>query len=295
MTTTSLSSRPGVPGEPDAVAVRPAKRPALRRPKKRIGDRLLYGYTWLIILWLMAPIVIMILFSFNNTHGRVNTTWNGFTFRWYSWSEISRYNDLITAVVNSLKIVVFAVIGATLLGTLIGIALGRYRFRGQSVLNLVLFACISAPEIVMGASLLSLFTSAGVGLGLVTIIIAHIMFCLSFVAVIVRARVLTLDPSIEEAAKDLGATAFTTFRRVTLPMIWPAVVSGALLAFVLSIDDFVVTNFTAGGVTTFPLWIYGSAKLGMPPQVNVIGTLIFLVGLVIAAVNLVASRRSEGR
>jgi len=264
-----------------------------RKPRTRIGDKVLYTWTWLVIVWLMAPIAIMVLFSFNNTKGRVNTTWEGFTFKWYSLSELGKYNDLNQAVEASAIIVVFAVIGATVLGTLIGLALGKYRFLGRGTLNVVLFTCISAPEIVMGTSLNSFFTTANVGMGMVTIIIAHIMFCLSFVAVIVRARVLTLDPSIEEASKDLGASAFTTFRRVTLPMIFPAVVSGALLAFVLSIDDFVVTNFTSGSVTTFPLWIYGTAKLGMPPQVNVIGTLIFLVGLVIAGVNLFASRRQN--
>jgi spermidine/putrescine transport system permease protein len=264
-----------------------------RRSRTRFGDKLLYSYTWLIILWLMAPIAVMILFSFNNTPGRYNTTWRGFTTKWYSSSKLGEFSDLTAAVKASLEIVVVATIGSVLLGTLIGLALGKYRFRGQAVLNLVLFACISAPEIVLGASLLSFFTQLGVARGMMTIIIAHIMFSLSFVAVIVRARVLTLDPSIEEAAKDLGASAFTTFRRVTLPMIFPAVLSGGLLAFVLSIDDFVVTNFTAGGITTFPMWIFGTAKLGMPPQVNVIGTLIFVGGLLLAAINLMASRRQN--
>jgi spermidine/putrescine transport system permease protein len=287
MTTTTM---PGT-----AAVAKPANAPKPRRPRTRIGDKLLYTYTWVVIAWLMAPIAVMILFSFNDTKGRVNTTWNGFTFKWYSLSRLGEFNQLNSAVKASLEIVVVAVLGSVLLGTLVGIALGKYRFRGLAVLNLVLFACISAPEIVLGASLLSFFTSTNVPLGLTTIIIAHIMFSLSFVAVIVRARVLTLDPSIEEAAKDLGASAFTTFRRVTLPMIFPAVVSGALLAFVLSIDDFVVTSFTSGNIVTFPMWIYGSAKLGMPPQVNVIGTLIFLAGLLLAAINLVASRRSRTR
>jgi spermidine/putrescine transport system permease protein len=287
MTTTTM---PGA-----AVATKPAKAPKTRRPKTRVGDKLLYSYTWIVILWLMAPIAVMVLFSFNDTKGRFNTTWNGFTLKWYSPSQIGAFNDLNSAVKASLIIVVFAVVGSTLLGTLIGIALGKYRFRGQGSLNLALFACISAPEIVMGASLLSFFTSAGIPLGMPTIIVAHIMFSLSFVAVIVRARVLTLDPSIEEAAKDLGATAYTTFRRVTLPMIFPAVVSGALLAFVLSIDDFVVTNFTSGNVVTFPLWIYGSAKLGLPPQVNVVGTLIFAAGLLLVAANLLVTRRQRNR
>ncbi len=265
------------------------------RPRRRLGDRLLFAYTWLVILWLMAPIAVMILFSFNDTHGRYNTNWVGFTTKWYSWSALQQFPDLVDGVKNSLIIAVVATLGSVALGTGIGIALGKYRFRGSGGLNLVMFAAISAPELVMGASLLSLFVTLNSGLGLPTIIIAHIMFSLSFVAVVVRARVLTLDPSMEEAAKDLGASAWTTFWRITFPIIFPAILSGSLLAFVLSIDDFVVTNFTAGSTLTFPLWIYGTSKLGMPPQVNVVGTLIFALGIVIAAVNVVMSRRREKR
>ncbi len=277
----------------DALSESPKLDTARRRSRFRVGDAALFSYVWLVILWLMAPIVVMIIFSFNNTHGRVNTVWDGFTTKWYSWSEITKIQNLSNSVENSLIVVVFATIGSVLLGTLIGIALGKYRFRGQALLNIVLFACIAAPDIVMGSSLLSFFVQLGIPKGFITIILAHIMFSLSFVAVVVRARVLTLDPSIEEAAKDLGASAFTTFRRVTLPMIFPAVLSGALLAFVLSIDDYVVTSFTNGNVETFPLWIFGAAKLGLPPQVDVIGTLIFMVGLLIAAGNLLATRRRK--
>ena len=152
-------------------------------------------------------------------------------------------------------------------------------------------AVISAPEIVLGASLLTLFTTLNTGLGYITILIAHIMFSLSFVAIVVRARVLTLDPSIEDAARDLGADSWTTFWRVTFPLIFPGILSGALLAFVLSIDDYVVTSFTAGNVTTFPLWIYGVSKLGLPPQADVMGTIIFVLGLMIALTNGIVSKR----
>jgi spermidine/putrescine transport system permease protein len=267
--------------------------PKPRKPRRRIGDTALFTYVWIVIAWLMAPIAVMIVFSFNNTKGRSNAVWDGFTTKWYAWKQITGIPALTSAVQASLEIVVFATIGSVILGTLIGVALGKYRFRGQTLINIVLFACIAAPDIVMGSSLLSFFVQLGTPLGIVTIIISHIMFSLSFVAIVVRARVLTLDPSVEEAAKDLGASAFTTFRRVTLPMIFPAVLSGALLAFVLSIDDYVVTSFTGGGVETFPLWIYGAAKLGLPPEVNVIGTLIFTGGLLLVGINLLATRRRK--
>jgi spermidine/putrescine transport system permease protein len=278
------------------TATRPATSeaapPPRRRERTRIGDKLLHGYTWLVILWLAAPVFVMIMFSFNDTHGRYNGKWEGFTTKWYTPTQLGKYPDLVKALWVSLFIAVVATLVSVLLGTMIGLALGKYRFRGQASFNLVMFAAISAPEIVLGASLLSLFITLGIPLGIPTILIAHVAFSLSFVAVVVRARVLTLDPSIEEAAHDLGASAFTTFRRITLPMIFPAVVSGGLLAFVLSIDDFVVTNFTSGPVVqTFPLWIWGSTKLGLPPQVNVLGTLIFAVGLVIAVVNAAIARR----
>ena len=177
------------------------------------------------------------------------------------------------------------------IGTMVGLALGRYRFRGVGTTNLVMFAAISSPEIVMGASLLSLFVTLNVPLGFVTILIAHVMFSVSFVAVTVRARVMTLDPSLEEAARDLGAGTWTTFRLVTLAMIFPGVLAGGLLAFALSIDDFVITSFNAGSTTTFPLWIWGATKIGLPPQVNVMGTLIFAGGVLLAVGTALASRR----
>jgi spermidine/putrescine transport system permease protein len=160
-------------------------------------------------------------------------------------------------------------------------------------MNLVMFAAIACAEIVMGASLLSMFVTLNAPLGFWTIVIAHVMFAVSFVAVTVRARVLTLDPALEEAARDLGAGPWTTFRLVTLPMIFPGVLAGSLLALALSIDDFVITNFTAGGTLTFPLWIWGSTRVGTPPQVNIMGTLIFAVGVLLAIGNLIAVRRNR--
>jgi spermidine/putrescine transport system permease protein len=259
------------------------------RPRRKMGDRILFAYTWLIIAWLCLPISVMVLFSFNDTKGRYNTKWSGFTVHWYG--RLFEIPALTNALVNSLLIAVATMFIAGALGTLVGLALGRYRFRGHGTTNLILFAVIASPELVMGASLLSFFVSNGVGLGLITILISHVMFSISFVAVVVRARVLTLDPFVEEAARDLGAGPFSTFWLVTFPMIFPAVLSGGLLAFALSIDDFVITNFAAGTVTTFPLWIWGSTRVGLPPQVNVMGTLIFAVGILIAAGNAISARR----
>ena len=268
------------PAEPGAAAPSPAR--------KR-GGRFLYVYTWLVIAWLILPVLIMIMFGFNDTKGRFNQSWEGFTLKWYG--RVFDLDELTRALVISVLVALVTMLVAGALGTGIGYALGRYAFRGAGSLNLIMFATISSPELVMGASLLTLFVSLGLGLGVVTITIAHIMFSISFVAAVVRARVLTLDRSLEEAAADLGANPWTTFWRITFPLILPAVFSGMLLAFALSIDDFVVTNFTAGTTTTFPLWIWGATRVGIPPQVNVMGTLIFMVGVLLAVVSSARGRR----
>lgn len=255
----------------------------------KLGDRLLHGYTWLVILWLSAPIAVMIMFGFNDKKSKSNTSWQGFTLKWYG--ELFEISDLTTALLNSLVIAVATTLITVVIGTMLGLAIGRYRFRGQGVTNFLVFAAISTPELVMGASLLSLFVSANMPRDSITIIIAHVLFSLSFVTVTVRARVVTLDPSMEEAARDLGAGPWSTFRLVTLPSIMPGVLAGAMLSFALSIDDYVVTSFVNGGTITFPLWIVGSVKTGIPPQVNVMGTIIFGVGVLIAIANAVAARR----
>ena len=268
------------PAEPGAAAPRPAR--------KR-GGRFLYVYTWLVIAWLILPVLIMIMFGFNDTKGRFNQSWEGFTLKWYG--RVFDLDELTRALVISVLVALVTMLVAGALGTGIGYALGRYAFRGAGTLNLIMFATISTPELIMGASLLSMFVSINVGLGAATITIAHIMFSISFVAAVVRARVLTLDRSLEEAAADLGANPWTTFWRITFPLILPAVFSGMLLAFALSIDDFVVTNFTAGTTVTFPLWIWGATRVGIPPQVNVMGTLIFMVGVLLAVVSSARGRR----
>ena len=226
----------------------------------------------------------------NDTKGKFNFTWQGFTLTWYR--NLFAIDGLTEALKNSLTIAVLATVLAVMFGTTLGLAIGRYRFRGKGAVDLVLFAQIATPEIVLGASLLSLFISTGVPRGYITILVAHVMFCIPFVAVTVQARVVGLDRSLEEAAFDLGATPIVTFRKVTLPLIMPAVMAGALLSFALSIDDFVTTTFNSGQTTTFPLWVYGASRIGVPPQVNVMGTLIFVVGVGLAVATALGNRRT---
>jgi spermidine/putrescine transport system permease protein len=282
MTATTTATRPAPGATPT---------PAPRRRRRITGGGIMHVYTWLIIAWLVLPIAVMIAFGFNDTPGRFNQKWDGFTLKWYGKAfDISELNK---ALIYSLVIALVSSLVAGALGTGIGYALGRWRFRGSSALNFIMFATIATPELIMGSSLLTLFVSSGVGLGAVTITIAHIMFSISFVATVVRSRVITLDRSIEEAAADLGANGWTTFWRITFPIILPAVFSGIVLAFALSIDDFVVTNFTAGTTTTFPLWIWGATRIGIPPQVNVMGTLIFAAGVLIAVISSIRSRQGK--
>ena len=248
-------------------------------------------WSWLVILWLSSPIIVMIVFGFNDTTGKFNIRWQGFTLRWYR--ELFTIPDLTQALVNSLSISLIVTAIATVLGTLMGVALGRYRFRGSGSVNLLLFANIAAPEVVLGAALLSLFLTLGVPRGYWTIVIAQVMFSIAYVAITVRARMVGLDPALEEAARDLGAGPVATFFRVTLPLIMPGVVAGALLVFALSIDDYIITSFNAGNTVTFPLWVYGASRVGVPPQVNVMGTLIFAGGVLLALLAAVANRRKQ--
>jgi spermidine/putrescine transport system permease protein len=260
------------------------------KKRKKTGERVLHWFTWAVIVWLALPIAVVIAFSFNNPHGRYNYSWTGFTLKYWG-SKLFAIPDLTTAMEHSIEVAAVATIGATVLGTLVGIALGKYRFRGQGVTNLVQFACISAPEVVLGSSLATFFLQLHIQENALTVMAAHIMFCMSFVAITVRARVLTLDPAVEDAAKDLGAGPWETFRLVTLPMIMPGVVAGAMLAFALSIDDFITTEFTSGSFVTYPLWIWSVSRQGLPPQVNVMGSIVFAVGVLFAIGNSVVSRR----
>jgi spermidine/putrescine transport system permease protein len=247
----------------------------------------------LALAYLLLPILVVVQFSFNDPAGRFNYTWEGFTLR--HWGNPFGPPGVRDALVLSLEIAALASIVATALGTLIALALVRYRFRGRGATNLLIFLPMTTPEVVMGASLLALFLNLGVATGFWTIFIAHVTFCISFVVVTVRARLTGFDRHLEEAAMDLGATPVQTFFRVTLPLIAPGVVAGAVLAFALSVDDFVITLFNAGAEVTFPLYVWGAARVGVPPQVNVIGTILFVVAAgAMLANTLVQSRRAKG-
>jgi spermidine/putrescine transport system permease protein len=243
----------------------------------------------LALAYLMLPIVVVIIFSFNDPAGRFNYTWEGFTTK--HWTNPFGPPFLGDSVATSIKVAVIATVVSVILGTLVAMALVRYHFRGRGATNLLIFVPLTAPEIVLGASLLALFLNLGTALGFWTIVIAHIMFCISFVVVTVRARLVGFDRHVEEAAMDLGANEYVTFFRITLPLIAPGILAGALLAFSLSIDDFVITNFNAGTTETFPLYVWSQAQRGVPAEVNVIGTMIFGVAVLLMLVNVILSYR----
>lgn len=249
-------------------------------------------YAALAVAYLLIPMVIIILFSFNDTTSRFNYVWNGFTLR--HWQEPFAIPELTDAMILSLELAAVSTLVATALGTLIALALVRHHFTGRTIANVMIVIPMATPEVVIGAALLSLFiTYSFIGLGFGTLFLAHVMFSISFVVVVVRSRLIGFDRSLEEAARDLGATPFTTFRTVTLPLIIPGLVAAALLAFALSIDDFVISNFNAGTTLTFPLWIFGAARIGLPPQVNIMATLLFAVTVFAMILTVWQQRRAE--
>lgn len=265
------------------------------RRRRRIGRFVLPVYSWLVIAYLVFPIAVMIVYSFNRvTTGlqQISFTWNGFTTQWYQqWSNVP---GLTSAFWLSIRLAVVSTLIATVLGTLLAIALVRYRgdkFRGKVVIEQVLFLNIAAPEIVLGASLLGLFVTYNVARGFLTLVLAHVMFSIAYVAVTVRARLSGFDRALEEASYDLGARPMPTFRLVTLPLILPGVLAGAMMAFALSIDDFVTSNFVSGSSVPFPVWVYGATRVGDPPQVFVFGTAIFAVGIGLAILSIVLAKK----
>jgi spermidine/putrescine transport system permease protein len=263
----------------------------LRAIGRKLLDLSLNVYAGLALLYLLFPIAIIIMFSFNDTTSKFNFVWEGFTLD--HWKDPFAAQGLTDAMENSLKIAALATVIATVLGTMMALALVRYQFRGRGPTNLFIFLPLATPEVVLGASLLSLFITVGVATGFTTILIAHVMFCISFVVVTVRSRLIGFDRSLEEAAQDLGANGFQTFMRVTLPLIAPAVLAAALLSFALSIDDFVITNFNSGSTVTFPLYVWGAARVSTPPQINVIASMIFFATLTIMLLTVWQQRRAE--
>jgi spermidine/putrescine transport system permease protein len=255
---------------------------SLSRVQAYIGRHLVVVAGALTLGFMMLPITVVIAFSFNDPSGRYNFTWSQFTTD--NWTNVCGVAGMCDGVMLSLKIALLSTLVATILGTLMAFALVRYQFKAKSTSNVLVLLPMTMPEVVLGASLLTLFVNLKMQLGFTTILLAHIMFCLSFVVVTVRARLAGLDSRLEEAAADLYATKWRTFRRVTLPLVMPGIAAAALLSFALSFDDFIITNFNSGSDVTFPVFVWGAAKRGVPPQVNVIATIMFLVAISSVAV-----------
>ena len=280
---------------PGTVTTRAGDGAPAGRPRRRPGRFVLPVYSWLVIAYLVLPILVMILYSFNKvTTGlpQVSFTWNGFTTQW--WAQWSAIPQLTAAFWLSIRLGLLTAVLATVIGTLLALALVRYsppRFRGKTFVEQIIFLNIAAPEIVLGASLLGLFVTMNLARGFVTLLLAHVAFSIAYVAVTVRARMSGFDRSLEEAAQDLGASSWVTFQKITLPLILPGVLAGALMAFALSIDDFVTSNFVSGAAVPFPVWVYGATRIGIPPQVFVFGSAIFAVGIGCAVASVVLGRK----
>ena len=254
------------------------------------GRNLIRIYMAVAFTYLFIPIAYTFAFSFNDS-GKSNLVWKGFTFD--NWADPCGAPKICEALGNSIKIGLLATIFSTILGTLIAFAIGRYMFKGRSTTNLLIFLPMATPEIVLGASILSLFLVLQINPGFWPTVIAHVAFCISFVVVTVKSRIASLDPRLEQAAMDLYANEFQTFRRVTLPLVAPGIAAAALLAFSLSFDDFIITNFNSGTVTTFPKFVYGAAARGIPAEANVIGSAVFFLALIIVIVGQVVSRKRK--
>jgi spermidine/putrescine transport system permease protein len=262
-----------------------------RRRGGKLLDIGLNVYAALALLYLLVPIAVILVFSFNKPRGRFNFLWQEFSLD--AWGDPFGVPGISEALINSLEIAALSTLFAAVLGTITALALVRYEFKGRAPVNFFIFIPLATPEVVLGAALLSLFINFQVATGFTTIVIAHIMFNLSFVIVTVRSRLIGFDRSLEEAAQDLGATPFQTFRLITLPLIMPGVIAASLLAFALSIDDFVITNFNAGSTITFPLFIWGAARVAVPPQIYVIASMIFLFTLAMMLLTVWQQRRAE--
>ncbi len=280
-----------------SVDTRPQEPPAVQmsvahRVRRWFGANALRIYMVFAFVYLLLPVAYTFLFSFNDA-GRTNLTWRGFTLD--NWLNPCGAPQVCQSVVNSLTLGLLVTAVATLMGTLIAFALVRYRFRGRATTNLIIFLPMATPEVVLGSSLLALFLNIFVPLGFWTVAIAHVMFCISFVVVTVKARLASLDPRLEQAAMDLYASEAQAFRRITLPLVAPGIAAAALLAFSLSFDDFIITNFNSGQFTTFPKFVYVSATRGIPPQANVIASAMFFIALALVVFGqIIGIRRKRG-
>lgn len=261
--------------------------------RKPWGTYALYVVTVLGMVYLFVPLVTIAVFSFNDPQGKFNTSWSGFT--WSNWSSPFAAGDYTDAFFESIKVAFVACSLATVLGGLVALAIARYRMRGGAWINLLLIMPLTTPEIVMGASLFTLFFNQGVGRGFWTIVISHTMFCLSFVALTVKARVRGLDWSLEDAAADLGSTPLKTFIKITLPMIVPGIGAAFFLSLALSIDDYIITSFVAGNVSTFPREVFDSSRVEIPAQIHVLATIIMLIAIGILVLGTWASVQKQRR
>ena len=279
------------------TAAPPASAPAPQSSSSATRDRLRHWalgiWSALALLYLFIPVFIVVLFSFNDNKGRFNFTWEGFTLR--HWQHPFADPDLTRALINSIEIAAISTTIAVVLGTFMAMALVRYRFRGRSTVDFFVFMPLSSPEVVLGAALLAMFLTININTGFVTIVIAHVMFTVSYVVVTVKARLEGMDRHIEEAAMDLGATEWTTFRKVTLPLIAPGVAAAAMLAAAISFDDYVITSFNAGQTQTFPLFIFGATRQGVPAEVNVLATMLLIFVLALMGLNLLLQRALNRR
>ncbi|HUG83930.1 MAG TPA: ABC transporter permease [Euzebya sp.] len=283
---TAAPATDGLTGE---VAPPPRQRSPLARVWRTFTRNLSVFYAALALLYLFLPVAVVIAFSFNDNAGRFNFNWQGFTLR--SWLDPCGVQGLCPAMVRSLQIASLATIIATALGTMIAFAVVRHRFTGRKPTNLLVFLPMATPEVVLGSSLLALFLNLGVRTGFGTILIGHVLFNISYVVVTVKARLQGMDSRLEEAAMDLYANEWETFRRVTLPLVTPGIIAAALLAFALSFDDFIVANFNAGNTVTFPMFVWGAAQRGVPPQINVMGTALFVIAVGAMLVGMLVQRR----
>lgn len=263
--------------------------PPRRGAGRWIRDHLVTFFGILALVYMFLPIVVVVAFSFNDPNGAFNYTWNGFTFK--HWANVCGVENLCQSLLLSLQIAVAATLAATVLGTLAAFGLVRHNFRGKATANVLIFVPMATPEVVVGSSLLVLYVNLGIPLGWTTIFIAHTVFCFSFVVVTVKARLVGLDPRLEQAAQDLYANRWQTFWRVTFPLVLPGIAGAAMLSFALSFDDFIITNFVSGSDVTFPMFVWGAWRKALPPEINVVGTGM----LVIALVFVIAGRILSGR